>query len=249
MNYTGFAVNSSWIYVARSDSRVERRSKTNGSLLSTSVSVGQNIDWVQGSDWDLIAALDGSSGGIYRKATTGQSTKMGNYPAACSNVVQGLTGAPVAGQATQKIKLYVICGAWPNIVMRTGLYDRFVQPAVIVWESGSYAAGIYSWGLNHASDGTTNRVFRMLNYIESHFHWFAPASPYTTGYELGMNGTPNYTEHTYNHNEGEMDKFAPVAFDMDTGNNYFYGLDDYYNNETGRHAWVVARMNRANLRL
>ncbi|MFZ5897047.1 MAG: hypothetical protein ACOY0T_38670 [Myxococcota bacterium] len=244
VSYTDLGVNSSTIYLARSDRRVEVRTRQlNPPLTNTLQDVGEHIDWVQsGSEWDLIAAHDGTKK-IKRKASN-TAVNMGNYPGGV-NVIQAITATPVAGQP-MKLKIFVIHGSWPNIVLRAGIHDRAVQPYSITWEATTVSAGPYSSGLAYGQDGSNvNRVFRILNYTVSRFHWYDVTTPSVTGYETGL---APYTDHAYLHPEGEYDKFAPVGFDQNSIDGYFYGIDQYVHHVTGRAAWVVARFSKANLR-
>lgn len=245
VSYTDLGVSSSQIFLARSDRKVEVRTRQfNPPLTNTLIDIGQHIDMVQfGTDWDLVAAND-STQKIYRKSSN-VPVIMGSYPAGVT-AVQALTANPSAG-ATSKLKIWIVCGSFPNQVVRWGVHDRNVSPATIVWDGGSVAAGPYSTGLDYAQgEANTYKVFRMVNYTKSYFQWFDVADATLTGNEKTFYQT--YTDHAYGHPEGEYDRFAPAGFDQNYADGYFYGIDEFANHSTGRHAWVVARLYRTNIK-
>jgi hypothetical protein len=56
--------------------------------------------------------------------------------------------------------------------------------------------------------------------------------------------TQGYTDHSYAHpyDGNTRDTFGPVGFTYCSNDDYFYGLDQYYNSANGKRNWVIARM-------
>jgi hypothetical protein len=243
--YTDLGVASEQLLLARSDRKLEVRNRTSLALLNTFSNVGNHVDWIQtGENWDLIAAND-STQQIRRKASSGSSILMGSYPAGTTAV-----HALAAQQAVPtRLRIYVIGGTWPDFYLQSGTHDASTLPAIITWSPTKTPDGIYNQGLTIApcpgAMTSPSCAYRMINYTTAPFKWFSLGSPPQGSYEAGL--APN-TEHAYTHPEGEYDRFAPVGFDWRTQDNYFYGIDSFYNPTTGRFAWVVARIHRNFLR-
>lgn len=131
VNYTDLAVSSTTIYLARSDRKVEQRPRqAKPPVTQTFNDIGEHIDWVQegGSDWDLVAAHDGTKK-IKRKASGGAPSVMGNYPGG----VDGLEAMAATPLSSTQLKIFVVHGPHPALVLRTGVHDRAVAPAAITW--------------------------------------------------------------------------------------------------------------------
>jgi hypothetical protein len=247
VSYTDLGTSSAQFFLARSDRTLEVRSDSLG-LLQTISEVGEHVDWVQtGENWDLIAS-NNSAQQIRRKASSGSSILMGNFPAGVTSV-EALVGHQLNAN---EIRIYIKAGAWPNQYVQTGTHYIPRTPARITWDPSRAGLGPYEHDLTIAPGPGAlpqpPRIYRVVNYTTSRFWWYSVYTPPTLPTQGGEDGLPPYTDHAYLHPEGEYDRFAPYGFDYRAQNDYFYGIDGFHNHITGRTAWVMAKMHRSRLK-
>lgn len=238
LRYIDIAVNSSSVYLSRSDNRIAYFSgtvfPTYQFLLAGNY---QRLEWVASPyPWNLVASNDATRKIYYNVQT--QPALIGSFPAG----VTALSGiAARGGTVGTKLDLWITYWLNGRHILQAGTFDKITGS--LTW-GATTGWGIYNRGLTYglSPDGIHNNLYAVLNYTKSYYVWASPSTLATAA-----EGNFNYTEHAYTNStasEWLADRNAPEGLAYQTGKDKYYGIDFYQNTNTGRTAWVLTANER-----
>jgi hypothetical protein len=233
---------SSRMFLTRSDGRLQYYDY-DGVHAPTYVGyVAQNwnhLEYINSYDWGMVANSDARQQIFYKASNV--PVLMGSYPAGVTYVTDIAARARYGGLL---LDIWIVVpNGGPSTAIRYGLYDK--TKGYIAWNANNSGGMGYSSGFTYGPgpDGAYH-LFSMLEYTRSYLLWWTPGSNGDAGnasYEAGLVNA-GYTDHAYLHPEGHYDSFEPSGLSYLSYDNMYYGIDPYYNSQTGRHAWVLAKM-------